>query len=358
MLLLLVKPDPKGNLCVTRQKGDKDAHKHDCRFGQPAHPTANIYKPAFQTVGETLSAFINLSITSDYTHAPTEKKQNLDIQSKVKKKKQQYAKPNALINKLFLEKRYNYWEPGLIRTNLIVFGGLKELVRTSMMNNAPMDQNLYIPVEGDSASVWEKRCEELSNAKSKSNRKTIVLGEIDSFHRTSGEFSIKLKGIESYWKLSNAQFKLLKQSFPRIWAQFKRYSSTKPSCRFAFVGIVSVTNGQVILESVCFRLLSLQYIPSDSFHEVKMTHKLVKEARKFFRVLSPTANGSKLACDFELLDMKVRYLIEVFGMNHPLYRKNMKRKIKFWTETLKARLMIWSAWKSPTIIPKLPRAGT
>jgi hypothetical protein len=184
---------------------------------------------------------------------------------------------------------------------------------------------------------------------------TLLLAEIDSLRRQQGKVKLRLKGIPQTITLTDSQFHEMCKSFPRIWARFKKENGALRKCRAAFFGVVYLNkSGEIIVNFMKLTLMSQHYIPCDSFLEVRIANKLVREGRKFLRVLFPSDEGTKYMADFELLDMGTRWVLEVFGMLTIDYLADKQLKKAFWAKVVGDCFWQWDIQESLRKIPKFP----
>lgn len=359
---LVARLDTTGQCCVARKRGDRGGHMDDCAFGQPAHPTCDKFKKAISVNNGVIEAFVSVKLIYGDVATTSEKKPELQISGAVGHQSQARTTADAIFNQLVLINEINRWEPGMQRDSSSVFGSFRSTVNTSCLNNKSMAETIYIPVMHDAKSCWEKVRTRLIGFKNrkKNYRKGIVLfGEIHSFRKSRGEINLRLVGIDECFILSKSQFKEMCKNFPRVWRRLKKFNSFLQNCKVVFLGVISMdSSGVAHIESFSVRLMSLQFIPVDSYNEVKVTHKLVNEGRKFFRVLSVVDEDTNFEGDFELLDMKLRWVLEVFGINSIKYIEDMNKKIEFWEDVIGCKLWKWCAYKNKKIITPFPPAET
>jgi hypothetical protein len=331
-------------------------HTRLCAFGQPPHPTSDNVTNAITLRDGVLETFVSVNLTFHDQKTPKAKRPEPTYSDQVSSPSHARTTPEALLNRMLVEVGATQWRPGADCTNESVFGRVRELGARSFLNYKPMLDSLYVAVERDSTERWETKLSGLVGSRPDVRMGTILVGEVQFFRRSQGVVKFKVNGIDEDFKLSNDQVESMRRGFPRVWSQFRSLRMFHNRCRVVFFGVISVNfQREVKVESICFRLMSKQYIPCDSFCEVKVAHKLVLERRTFERVIFARDNGTKFRADFELLDLPSRCVMEIFGFNSQEYLLEMESKIKFWRNKVKCRLWYWKAYKNSTIIPRFPR---
>ena len=339
-----------------RRKNGQDDHLSDCAYGKNSHATATEYlKPIAERDGH-MEAHVNVKL--NFTEEIANSKEGGTEQQypdDVTKPSQRKADPVALLYELIEKTGINRWECAQVRSNKSVFERLNQEVAAAKMNEKPMKDNLYVAIEGDSPELWEQKKEALKTNSEKTRKGTLVMGEIGSFHFKNGKIKFRLKGIQQFFRMSEVQFRAMRTSYPRILRRIRKANGMLKNCRITFFGVISVGHiCDVRIETMNLCLMSRDYIPCDSYLEVRVAHQLVKEGRKFLRVLRPMDVNSKYMADFELLDMGKRWVMEIFGMRTLEYLAVKKEKKIFWENTVGNNFWEWDVVNGLVKIPGFP----
>ena len=178
----------------------------------------------------------------------------------------------------------------------------------------------------------------------------LLIGELISITQTKFGYAIRVKHLSKPLFCSYQVLDKMVSQFERELNTLNNPDVARQSHVVMMAQFEVNASDNLVAIGASFMLVSRNYIPVDSLHELRLANFLSLNKRVYEK---PLTIQDGLLPDFILRDCEVPVFMEVWGMNTETYKQRKQEKIETYTQ----RQMILWQWDavSEAKIPQLPR---